>query len=106
MPGISSENAQRFRVVSIDDNNLSKQDIGNSPIEIFAKDNQIGIVNNSDESCIATVYDVTGKAITKVSVHQGATQLVGSSDNVTAGIYIVKVSGKTMNETKRVMVRK
>ena len=103
--GVANEVADRFRVVAIADENMSKQEIGNSIVEIFAMDNQIGVANNSDEICVATVYDAAGKVVAKLSVNQGSTTIIGSSQKINTGIYVVKVSGQTVNETKRVMVR-
>lgn len=103
--GVSTEIAQRFRVVSIADDQMSKQSVGNEIIEVFAMDNQIGIANNSDENCVATVYDVTGKALNKVAVNKGSTQFVGGADRTTTGIYVVKVVGGSISETKRVMMK-
>ena len=87
------------------DDQMSKQSVGNEIIEVFAMDNQIGIANNSDENCVATVYDVTGKALNKVAVNKGSTQFVGGADRTTTGIYVVKVVGGSISETKRVMMK-
>lgn len=105
VPGVSTEIGQRFRVVSIANDQMSKQSVGNEAIEVFAIDNQIGITNNSDENCAATVYDITGKAVEKMSVNKGSTQIISGSLKISTGIYVVKVTGKTVSETKRVMVK-
>ena len=54
---------------------------------------------------MATIYDVTGKAITKMEVNKGSTQFAGGADRTTTGIYVVKVVGGSISETKRVMIK-
>lgn len=76
--------AYEFNFVSI---NTGINDVANSGVRIFEANNAIRVT--TEESAVVSVYTTTGTMITKITVD--GTQSI----NVPAGIYIVKVVGRT-----------
>lgn len=105
VPGVSVETGQRFRVVSIADDQMGKQSLGNAPVEIFTYDRRVGVTNNSGNSCVAALYDAGGKMVAHTTVDPAATRFINPSGMLPGGVYVVKVTGDGLSETKRIMVR-
>lgn len=95
---ISSDN--RFKVV---DNALDESKLSDNPlIDIYVQDNQVVVANNSEEDCIVSLFDISGRLVAKRAVASNGTTYVSTA---ISGVYVVKVIGGTVNESKRVVVK-
>lgn len=95
---ISSDN--RFKVV---DNALDESKLSDNPlIDIFVQDNQVVVANNSEEDCTVSLFDISGRLVAKRDVASNGTTYVSTA---ISGVYVVKVIGGTVNESKRVVVK-
>lgn len=95
---ISSDN--RFKVV---DNALDESKLSDNPlIDIYVQDNQVVVANNSEEDCTVSLFDISGRLVAKRAVASNGTTYVSTA---ISGVYVVKVIGGTVNESKRVVVK-
>lgn len=95
---ISSDN--RFKVV---DNALDESKLSDNPlIDIYVQDNQVVVANNSEEDCTVSLFDISGRLVAKRAVASSGTTYVSTA---ISGVYVVKVIGGTVNESKRVVVK-
>lgn len=106
LPGAMGENSNRFKVVTIAQGDEGKYLMADdSLIEIFVLDNRIGVSNKTDESGVATVYDITGKVVAKQSVERNATAYINSGGRLPDGVYVVKVKSGSADVSKRIMIK-
>ncbi|WP_080905047.1 T9SS type A sorting domain-containing protein [Parabacteroides sp. Marseille-P3160] len=85
---------------------VSNEKLAAPEVDVYVANNVITIANHSEEDCTVSVYNVLGKLVAMQSVSRGDSGIIGASSRLTQGVYIVKVRGeKSLNETKRVLVR-
>ncbi len=72
-------------------------------ITTFAVKKEIFIRGNITEDCIVSVYDLLGRKISDSQLEPTNLNIINAS-SLKAGIYIVKVSGKGVSQTNRVLI--
>lgn len=96
----STSSDNRFKVV---DNALDESKLSDNPlIDIYVQDNQVVVANNSEEDCTVSLFDISGRLVAKRAVASSGTTYVSTA---ISGVYVVKVIGGTVNESKRVVVK-
>lgn len=94
---------KRFTIVS--DSRYVDELLPVSLIEIQSDRSAIRVTNHTDENCIATVYDLTGRRLAQRAIAISATEHLNAGGGWKPGVYIVRVNGNTgLNETRRVVV--
>lgn len=64
-------------------------------------DGRIAISNNSNRDCTVFVSDTAGKLVQKLEVRSGNEQVL---ENITSGIYIVRLQNAGINDVRKVLV--
>lgn len=101
VPGLTNSVGDRFRIVAENSGEVFK-----SSVEILTKNNAILLINHSDEQCVASVYDVSGKIVLQHELLPHATELIPKSNQLLFGVYLVKVRGeRNVNAFGRVMIK-
>jgi len=90
--GISNYNASDFKV-----------NIFPNPSNDFIAIQVLGLNN---ENLSIELFDVTGRLVQKSSINAGATNTYLDTKTLYAGSYLVKISGATINATKKVVITK
>ncbi len=78
-----------------------------SLLTIYVLNNIITVNNQTEEDCIATVYDMMGRTVANKQVHKNEITEFTELSYGRTGIYIVKVEGKSksVNKTDRVLLK-
>nr|WP_321376733.1 T9SS type A sorting domain-containing protein [uncultured Bacteroides sp.] len=102
--GSGNSTGSRFKITSsssslIEDNNVS------SSINIYVRNNSIVVENQSEEDCMATIYDVTGRLVASKQIQKNEITEFSEISQIKTGIYIVKVVGKTNSIHKTLKVK-
>lgn len=104
--GSNASAANRFKIT--DSATALIGDItGSSLLNIYVSDNVIVVDNQSQEECAASVYDLSGRLVAGKQVPSGAVVGFTEISQYRAGVYIVKVVGKTgsIHKTDRVLLK-
>ena len=91
------DNGNRFVLVT-EENIIDKLGL----INAFARDRVISVVNDTEENCLVQVFDVSGRMVLQQNIQLKS--LTNLQRQLPQGVYIVKITGETVNETKRVLV--
>ena len=66
----------------------------------------IQVLGLNNENLSIELFDVTGRLVQKSSINAGATNTYLDTKTLYAGSYLVKISGATINATKKVVITK
>ena len=104
--GFNTSKSDRFKIMA-STSGIIEDKTESSLINIYVRNNIITINNQSEEDCIAIVYDLMGKLVMKNQVRKNGITEFSGSPSVRQGIYIVKVLGEnnSINKTDRVLLR-
>lgn len=78
-----------------------------SLVNIYVRNNQIVVDNQSDKNCVATVYDILGRLLDEKKVFSNSGRYFVGSQLINKGIYIVKIvsEDKSISKSERVLLK-
>jgi hypothetical protein len=89
---------------------ISNYSAGDFKVNVFPNPSNdfiaIQVLGLNNENLSIELFDVTGRLVQKSSINAGATNTYLDTKTLYAGSYLVKISGATINATKKVVVTK
>jgi hypothetical protein len=89
---------------------ISNYNAGDFKVNIFPNPSNdfiaIQVLGLNNENLSIELFDVTGRLVQKSSINAGATNTYLDTKTLYAGSYLVKISGATINSTKKVVITK
>jgi hypothetical protein len=89
---------------------ISNYNAGDFKVNIFPNPSNdfiaIQVLGLNNENLSIELFDVTGRLVQKSSINAGATNTYLDTKTLYAGSYLVKISGATINATKKVVITK
>ena len=89
---------------------ISNSNAGDFKVNVFPNPSNdfiaIQVLGLNNENLSIELFDVTGRLVQKSSINAGATNTYLDTKTLYAGSYLVKISGATLNATKKVVITK
>ena len=89
---------------------ISNSNAGDFKVNVFPNPSNdfiaIQVLGLNNENLSIELFDVTGRLVQKSSINAGATNTYLDTKTLYAGSYLVKISGATINATKKVVITK
>ncbi|EGJ99401.1 T9SS type A sorting domain-containing protein [Dysgonomonas gadei] len=78
-----------------------------SLVNVYVRNNQVVVDNQSEKNCVATVYDILGRLLDEKKVFSNSSGYFVGSQLINKGIYIVKIvsEDKSINKSERVLLK-
>lgn len=89
---------------------ISNSNAGDFKVNVFPNPSNdfiaIQVLGLNNQNLSIELFDVTGRLVQKSSINAGATNTYLDTKTLYAGSYLVKISGATINATKKVVITK
>jgi len=88
---------------------ITQNEVSNNNVNIWpvpAKQNfNIGITSSISDIAVVSIYDLTGRVVKQeeITIKTGDNTFSIDAQNITSGVYVVKVSGKGINICKKIV---
>ncbi len=84
--------------------NVEKQPVKNHAFNIYPNPSTDLLFVEGDENFTVSIIDLQGKILTQVNNNHGVSRLSIDLTSFNSGVYIVKISNKTMTELHKIII--